>query len=47
MEYLYIYVNMCDRVYVMLNKETSLPLKVAVTVVVIDSVAIFIGVLNI
>ena len=42
MEYFFVHANMCDRIDVMLNKESSLSLKVVVTVVVIAVVAIFI-----
>ena len=38
---------MCDRSNVMLNRESSLSLKLVVTVVIIVGVDIFIGVFNI
>ena len=47
MEYFFVHVNMCDRIDVILNMESLLPLKVVITVVVIVIIVIFICVLNI
>ena len=46
-EYLLVHVNMCDRTDMMINRESSLSLKVVVTVFIIGVVAIFIGVFNV
>ena len=47
MKYLLVHVNMGNKIDVMLNKKSSLSLKVVVTVVIIVVMTIFIGVLNI